>query len=236
MEKKNDIVVILVHGAWSDGQMFIKLLPLLHKGGVKVRVVQNPLSGLEDDIKKTNEMIERQEGRVLLVGHSYGGAVISGAGNHEKVCGLLYLCSFIPDKGENLQSQIDKHEKLETYLNFIPDKNCNIWFNYEKFHEFMYQDFNDYESHLCICFSQRPVSKRIFTDILQCEPAWKFKPTWCQISDNDRMIPPLLLKSMAKRANPIKELSLNCGHCPQLTNPIEISEFILDALCFLKQK
>ncbi|KAK5582252.1 hypothetical protein RB653_003835 [Dictyostelium firmibasis] len=230
----SDITVILVHGAWSDGQMFNKILPLLIKKGVMVKVVQNPLTGIEDDIKKTLELIDLQEGKVLLVGHSYGGVVISAAGNHEKVCGLVYLCAFIPDQGENVQSILCKFEKLDSSLNYFHDKNGNVWFGYEKFHESMYQDFNDYENHLTICFSQKPVSTKIFIEKLQCIPAWKKKPSWCQISENDRMIHPQLLEYLAERIKPIKKISLKSGHCPQLTNQNAILEFILEVLSFFK--
>ncbi|MEG0851467.1 MAG: alpha/beta fold hydrolase, partial [Flavobacterium sp.] len=97
-----DLTIILVHGAWGDGSHWQYVIPELAKKGYKVRSVQNPLTSLQDDINKTKDLIDAQEGKVLLVGHSYGGAVISGAGNHDKVAGLVYIAAFAPDAGDSL--------------------------------------------------------------------------------------------------------------------------------------
>ena len=98
----NSVTVILVHGAWGDGSHWRHVIENLHNEDYIVRSVQLPLTSLEDDIQKTKDLIDMQEGRVILVGHSYGGAVISGAGHHDKVIGLVYIAAFAPDKGESL--------------------------------------------------------------------------------------------------------------------------------------
>ena len=97
-----DLTIVLVHGAWGDGSHWRHVIPALVKEGYKVRSVQNPLTSLQDDINKTKDLIDAQDGKVLLVGHSYGGAVISGAGNHEKAVGLVYIAAFAPDAGDSL--------------------------------------------------------------------------------------------------------------------------------------
>ena len=105
MATKN-LNIVLVHGAWGDGSHWHYIIPALHKEGYKVRSVQNPLTSLEDDIQKTNDLIDTQDGKVLLVGHSYGGSVISGAGNHDKVVGLVFIAAFAPDTGDSLGGTI----------------------------------------------------------------------------------------------------------------------------------
>lgn len=101
MEKK-DLTIILVHGAWGDGSHWQHVIPRLVKAGYQVRSAQNPLTSLTHDIERTTDLINAQEGKVLLVGYSYGGSVISGAGNNQKVIGLVYIAAFAPDAGESL--------------------------------------------------------------------------------------------------------------------------------------
>lgn len=96
--------IVLVHGAWADGSSWSKLIPLLQAKGLDVVAVQNPLTSIADDVAATNRMINIQDGPVLLVGHSYGGAVITEAGNHPKVAGAVYVAAFAPDAGESLEA------------------------------------------------------------------------------------------------------------------------------------
>ena len=100
--------VVLVHGAWADGSSWSKLIPLLQAKGLHVVAVQNPLSSIADDVASTNRLINAQDGLVLLVGHSYGGAVITEAGNNPKVAGLVYVAAFAPDEGETLGGMAQK--------------------------------------------------------------------------------------------------------------------------------
>ena len=110
MENKN-VTIILVHGAWGDGSHWRHVIENLHNEGYSVRSVQNPLTSLAEDIQKTKDLIDMQSGKVLLVGHSYGGAVISGAGHHDKVAGLVYIAAFAPDKGESLGGIFARREQ-----------------------------------------------------------------------------------------------------------------------------
>src|SRR5271170_4674199 len=100
--------VVLVHGAWADGSSWSKIIPLLQANGLHVACAQNPLSSIADDVASTNRIINAQDGPVLLVGHSYGGAVITVAGNNAKVAGLVYVAAFAPDEGETLAGMAEK--------------------------------------------------------------------------------------------------------------------------------
>jgi pimeloyl-ACP methyl ester carboxylesterase len=120
METKK-INIVLVHGAWGDGSHWHNIIPALHQEGYKVRSVQNPLTSLADDIQKTIDLIDAQEGKTLLVGHSYGGSVITGAGHHENVVGLVYVAAFAPDKGESLGSIFARREQPPGGASIYPD-------------------------------------------------------------------------------------------------------------------
>lgn len=226
MENKN-VTIILVHGAWGDGSHWRHVIENLHSEGYTVRSVQNPLTSLDDDIQKTKDLIDMQEGKVLLVGHSYGGAVISGAGNHDKVAGLVYIAAFAPDKGESLGSIFGWREQPAGGTNIVPDSKGFLWIKYDKFHESFAQDLNP-EDSIVMSLSQKPIHGSIFAAEAE-EPAWKTKPSWYQVSDNDRMIPPATEKEMAERMNPRKIIHLDASHASLATHPKEITALIKEA-------
>lgn len=144
MEQK-DLTIILVHGAWGDGSHWQYIIPSLVKAGYKVRSVQNPLTSLQNDIDKTKDLIDAQEGKVLLVGHSYGGAVISGAGHHDKVVGLVYIAAFAPDAGDSLGSLLGRRESPGG-ASIYPDNKGFLWIKYDEFKSAFSQDLDD-EKH-----------------------------------------------------------------------------------------
>lgn len=227
MENKN-VTIILVHGAWGDGSHWRHVIENLHSEGYKVRSVQNPLTSMDDDIQKTKDLIDLQEGKVLLVGHSYGGAVISGAGHHDKVVGLVYIAAFAPDKGESLGSIFGRREQPAGGANIVPDEKGFLWIKYDKFHESFAQDLNP-EDSVVMSLSQKPIHGSIFAAEAG-EPAWKTKPSWYQVSDNDRMIPPATEKEMAERMNAKKIIHLDASHASLATHPKEITELIKEAV------
>src|SRR5580698_2869346 len=110
--------IVLVHGAWADGSSWSKVLPLLQAQGLHAVAVQNPLSSIADDVASTTRLIDAQDGPVLLVGHSYGGAVITEAGNHPKVMGMVYVAAFAPDEGETLGGMASKYPTPPAYTEF----------------------------------------------------------------------------------------------------------------------
>lgn len=230
MENKN-ITIVLVHGAWGDGSHWRHVIEDLHKDGYTVRSVQNPLTSLQDDIQKTKDLIDMQEGKVLLVGHSYGGAVISGAGNHDKVAGLVFVAAFAPDKGESLGGIFARREGPSGAANIYPDDKGFLWIKYDKFHESFAQDLNK-EDSLVMSLSQKPIHGSIFATGAG-EPAWKTKPSWYQVSDHDNMIPPVTQQEMAERMNPKKIIHLDSSHASLAVRPKEITALIKEALTVL---
>jgi len=227
MENKN-VTIVLVHGAWGDGSHWRNVIEILYREGYTVRSVQNPLTSLADDIQKTKDLIDMQDGKVILVGHSYGGAVISGAGNHEKVVGLVYIAAFAPDKGESLGGIFARREQPSGGANIYPDEKGFLWIRYDKFHESFAQDLNEADS-IVMSLSQKPIHGSIF-GAEAGEPAWKTKPSWYQVSDNDRMIPPETEKEMAERMNPRKIIHLAASHASLATHPSEITALIKEAV------
>jgi pimeloyl-ACP methyl ester carboxylesterase len=221
-----DLTIILVHGAWGDGSHWRKVIPTLVKEGYKVRSVQNPLTSLQDDINKTIDLIDAQEGKVLLVGHSYGGAVISGAGNHDKVVGLVYIAAFAPDAGDSLGALLGRRAGSGG-ASIYPDSKGFLWIKYDEFHQSFGQDLDE-ETALILSLSQKPIHGQCFGDEAG-EPAWKAKPSWYQISNHDNMIPPETQKEMAERIKPKKIIRLDSGHASMASHSKEVTALILEA-------
>jgi len=221
-----DLTIVLVHGAWGDGSHWRGVIPTLTNAGYKVRSVQNPLTSLTDDIAKTNDLIDAQEGKVLLVGHSYGGAVISGAGHHSKVVGLVYIAAFAPDKGDSLGALLGRRPSSGG-ASIYPDAKGFLWIKYDEFHQAFCQDHDQTEA-LVMSLSQRPIHGQCFGDVAD-NPAWATKPSWYQISDQDHMIPPETQQEMADRMSPKKTIHLNAGHASLASHPQEVAALILEA-------
>lgn len=184
------------------------------------------MTSLQDDIDKTKDLIDAQDGKVLLVGHSYGGAVISGAGNHDKVAGLVYIAAFAPDAGDSLGSLLGRRESPGG-ASIYPDSKGFLWIKYDEFQSAFCQDLDD-EKALVMALSQKPIHGQCFGDAAG-EPAWKTKPSWYQISEKDRMIPAETEKEMAERLQPKKIISLDAGHASLASHPEEVTRLILEA-------
>lgn len=226
METKN-LTIILVHGAWGDGSHWQHIIPTLVKEGFKVRSVQNPLTSLQDDINKTTDLIDAQEGKVLLVGHSYGGAVITGAGNHEKVVGLVYIAAFAPGTGESLGSIFGRREQPSGGGSIYPDAKGFLWIKYDEFHAAFCPDLSEREA-LVMSLSQKPIHSNGFSDTVTI-PAWKTKPSWYQVSNHDNMIPPATQREMAETIKAKKVIHLDASHASLASHPKEVTSLILEA-------
>lgn len=219
--------IVLVHGAWGDGSHWRGVIPILAARGFNVTAVQNPLTSLDDDIHKTRTLLSQQDGPTLLVGHSYGGAVISGAGHHENVAGLVYIAAFAPDEGENLGQLLTRggHEVPEGLLK--PDDDGFLWLDFSAFGQGFAQDLEDDEV-LVMARTQKPIAGRCFEDAAGA-PAWRSKPTWYQISNEDRMIPPENEAFMSDRMAPRKTINLDASHASLASQPEAVAELILEA-------
>lgn len=196
------------------------------KKGYQVKAVEIPLTSLADDVERTNKMINQIEGPVLLVGHSYGGAVITEAGNNEKVIGLVYIAAFAPDSTESPGSITQQHPP-EAAANLFPDSDGYLWVNEEKYHESFCQDLDPSES-IAMAIAQKAPLASTFGDTISI-PAWKKKPSWYQISNFDRMISPENQRKMAQRLNAKEVIELDASHASLTSKPEEITNFIIKA-------
>lgn len=171
-------------------------------------------------------MVAQQSGTVLLVGHSYGGAVISEAGNLGNVVGLVYIAAFAPDAGESPGSISQAHPPA-AIANLAPDSDGYLWAQYEKFHESFCQDLTADEA-LVMAVTQKAPLASTFGDNITA-PAWKIKPSWYQISSEDRMIHPENQKMMSARMNPRKVLSLDASHASLASRAADVAALIDEA-------
>jgi pimeloyl-ACP methyl ester carboxylesterase len=190
--------VVLVHGGFVDGSGWSQVYRGLRKDGYNVSIVQNPTTSLADDVVATKLAISQQSGTVILVGHSYGGVVISEAGNDPKVRGLVYIAAFAPDKGESVQSLIANPVPGAPVPPLLPPQNGFLFLDPVKFADAFAADVAPAEAAF-MADSQVPWSVKALSDAVT-EAAWKSKRSWYLVTTEDKMIPPPAQRQMAKRA------------------------------------
>jgi len=190
--------VVLVHGGFVDGSGWQDVYNLLKKDGYDVSVVQNPTLSLEGDVAATKQVIDEQDEPVTLVGHSYGGAVITEAGNDPNVAALVYIAAFAPDKGESVNTLIADPPPEAPVPPILPPQNGFLSLDREKFHDSFAADVNDEEAEF-MADSQVPWGVDALGGTIS-EPAWRSKPSWYLVATEDRMIPPPAQRSMSARA------------------------------------
>jgi pimeloyl-ACP methyl ester carboxylesterase len=217
--------IVLVHGGWADGTGWSKQIPVLRDAGHKVIAAQLPTHSLAEDVETVKRAISHIGGPTILVGHSYGGEVITNAAyNNPNVTGLVYIAAFAPDEGQSLSSFVDP-SKFPKEL-FLVDSGGFIYLNPEIFRENFAQDVTPPEAEL-MAIVQKPFNQSIFME-KSGPPAWKQLPTWYQISDADRMIPPDVQRMFAERMN-ATTINVNSSHASYVSHPEEITELILNA-------
>lgn len=228
----NDTNIVMVHGIWSDGSIWNKVIPILQDAGHRVIAAQLSLRSLGDDIATVKRAIEQLGKPTILVGHSYGGIVITNAGyNNPNVTGLVYIAALAPDEDE---TSIDLFEILpqpENVLqmftnNIITDSGGFSYFNPDKFGEWFAQDVHPDEANI-LAAVQKPTNESITTE-KSGPSAWKQLPTWFQISENDLVIPPNIQRLYAERMN-ATTISLNSSHMSPISQPEEIAGLIMNA-------
>ena len=225
--------IVLVHGAWTDGSGWHKVIPLLRSEGHSVSATQHPLTSLSDDVEITRRLAEAQDGPTVLVGHSYGGAVITEAASQcPHVAGLVYIAAFAPDAGENLGDLGQRSEPAPGNAAVHPDKYGMLWIDKDKFVESFCQDVAKEEA-IVMATVQKPIAIQCFTDKIT-NAGWKNLPCWYQVSEQDRMIAPGTEMFMAERMKPQQRISLPAGHASMVSYPKEIAGLILAACKFLK--
>ncbi|GAB2546380.1 alpha/beta hydrolase [Rhodanobacter koreensis] len=223
----NKPAIILVHGFWGGAAHWSKVIvELTRKGYGDLYAVENPLTSLADDAERTRKMIAARKGPVLLVGHSYGGAVITEAGNQPNVVGLVYIAAFAPDAGESPGAISAKHPP-QAFPNLAPDDDGYLWVKQDKFHESFCQDLSADEGLVMAVTQKAPLASTFGNEI--SEPAWKHKPCWYQISSEDRMIAPENEQWMADRLKARKVVTLKASHASLASMPRDVAALIDEA-------
>lgn len=172
-------------------------------------------------------MVKQVDGPVLLVGHSYGGAVITECGDLPNVQGLVYVAAFAPDAGESPGGISQEHPPV-AIENLVTDSDSYLWIKQDKFHESFGQDLSD-DQALVMAVTQKAPMASTFGDTVT-EPAWKVKPTWFQVSAEDRMIHPDNQRRMAERMEPRKTIELDASHASLASQPVAICDLIEEAV------
>jgi pimeloyl-ACP methyl ester carboxylesterase len=222
--------VVLVHGAWADGSSWSKIIPLLQAKGLHVVAVANPLTSIADDVAATNRIINAQDGPVLLGGHSYGGAVITEAGNNPKVAGLVYVAAFAPDEGETLGGLAQNFPPSPLFSELQPLEDGYLLLTPKGVREDFAQDLSPAEKSLIIATQAATNGALLSTPITKA--AWHSKPSWFVIASNDRAISPEQEISTAKRMGS-KTLTLATSHLPMLSQPEKVADFMIEAAASL---
>ncbi len=225
--------VILVHGAWADGSSWSRVIPLLEASGLHVVAVQNPLTSLADDVAATKRAIALQDGPVLLVGHSYGGAVITEAGNDPKVAGLVYVAAFAPGEGESVGSISKPYPAAPLGSELRPDSQGFLSVTPKGIAEDFAQDLSKAEKQL-LAATQGPTNAAAFGANIT-SAAWKTKPSWFVIASHDRAIPPELEKAEAARMK-ATSITIPSSHVAMLSHPKEVADLIEQASAKLGSK
>ena len=192
------VTVVLVHGGFVDGAGWEGVYNDLKKDGHDVSVVQNPTTSLEDDVAATRRAVAQAKGPVVLVGHSYGGVVITEAGNDPKVAGLVYIAAFAPDQGESVASLIKNPPPGAPVPPILPPQDGYLFLDKAKFADAFAADVDAPKAQF-MADSRVPWGVNALNGAVS-EPAWKKKPSWYLVATDDKMIPPPAQRQMSKRA------------------------------------
>ena len=217
--------IVLVHGAFADGSSYAKVIPLLTAKGYRVTAVQNPLSSLAADVETTRRAIAMQDGPVILVGHSWGGMVISEAGNDPKVVGLVYIAAIVPTDGQAAGDVLKPYPPTSGLGRMKPDASGYLSLTRQGIEEDFVPDLPPAERALVFA-TQGPWNYTALAEKVM-NPAWKTRPSWF-IAVDDRILPPDYELAIARQIK-AKTTRLPSGHVPMLSRPREVANVILDA-------
>jgi pimeloyl-ACP methyl ester carboxylesterase len=218
--------IVIVHGAFADGSGWEGVYRALTKDGYNVTIVQNTTASLSADVTATQNVLAAQNGTVVLVGHSYGGEVITQAGNDGKVKSLVYVAAFVPDIGESLQSLTANPDPSVQGPPILPPKNGFLLLDRAKFPEAFAADVDLGQAQF-MAASQVPLSAQTFADQITTA-AWKSKPSYYIVSSDDHMIPPSAEKAMATRAKAI-QFEIKASHAVYISQPEKVAKVIEQA-------
>jgi pimeloyl-ACP methyl ester carboxylesterase len=218
--------VVLVHGGFVDGSGWAGVYDLLEQEGFNVSVVQNPTVSLEDDVTVTRRVLDKQDGPAILVGHSYGGAVITEAGNHDKVAGLVYIAAFVPDGDESVNSLIAGFPTDGPQPPILPPEDGFLFLDREKFAASFAADVSP-ELAAFMADAQVPWGLEALNGTVS-EAAWRTKPSWYLVATDDHMIPPSAQRTMSANAG-ATVIETSGSHAVYVSNPAAVTSLITQA-------
>jgi pimeloyl-ACP methyl ester carboxylesterase len=219
--------VVLVHGAFADGSDWAQVIPLLQAKGVHVVSVQNPLTSLEDDVAAAKRAIDAQPGKVVLVGHSWGGAVITEAGANDKVSSLVYVAAFAPDAGQSAGELGKDYPTAPGFAHVKADASGFLSLTLEGMSRHFAQDLPAATTAV-MTVTQGPIQSKAFEQKVSVA-AWKTKPSRYIVTSADHMIQPAQQRDMARKIGAIVT-TVNTSHVPQQSQPAKVAQVILDAV------
>lgn len=225
--------IVIVHGAFADGSGWRDVHDILNKKGYNVTVVQNPLTSLEDDVKATMRVLDKQDGPVILVGHSWGGTVITEAGMHAKVVGLVYVAAFQPDKGETTLQWITTLPPAPENGILPPDSNGFVYYDKTKFHAGFAADLTK-EQAAFMFDSQVPISAKGFVTEIT-DAAWRNKPSFAIVTIDDKSINPQIQRNMYSRAGSVIT-EIKGSHAIFMSKPDAVAKVIINVANKVKKK
>lgn len=215
--------IVIVHGAFADASGFADVFKILKKDGYNVTLVQNPCTSMQADVDATNQILDRQDGPVVLVGHSWGGSVITQAGSHEKVAVLVYISAIIPAVGETTADLASSVPRLPDNGLLPPDGKGIIYYSKEKYHVGFVPEQTQAVSDFMYA-SQVPIALKCFTEKITVA-AWTSKPSYTIIPTEDQNINPILERSCAKRAGS-KVTEIKASHTVYMSHAKEVADVI----------
>lgn len=218
--------VVLVHGAFADGSGWQGLYHILTKKGYNVTIVQNPLSSLEDDVRATNLALDKQDGPTVLVGHSWGGTVITEAGNHPKVAALVYVAALQPDNGENSVQWLQTAPPTPENGVLSPDDKGIAYYDKAKFHAGFAGDLSKEQADFMFASQGAFYAQGFLTPITKA--AWRTKPSYGIVATEDKSIVPSIQHAMYKRSN-TKITEIKGSHVVFISQPQKVANVIIEA-------
>src|SRR5215469_17911994 len=225
---QTNLTVVLVHAAWADGSSWIKIIPPLQRRGLQVAAVQIPLTSLSDDAATLRRFLKRVSGPVLLVGHSYGGAVITAGGSgNPNVKGLVYVAAMAPDEDETVGELLHRAAPHASAPALVPDQDGFLWMSAKGFATAVAHE-SSAEDALLMAATQKPVAIECVQEQMT-RPAWKEKPSWFLVAERDRMIAPETQRFMAGRtAGHVHAMEVD--HTPLASAPDSVVAIINEAV------
>ncbi|MFT4183754.1 MAG: alpha/beta hydrolase [Rhizobium sp.] len=219
--------VVLVHGAWADGSTWSRLISLLQEKGVNVVAVQNPLTSLADDIATTRRALDNLQDPVVLVGWSYGGAVITEAGQSDNVKALVYVAAFALSEGMSVNEAVKDYPLPSGFSHVQADKDGFLTLTLEGVQQHLAQDIAPEQTRV-IFATQHPTQAKSFDGKVSAA-AWTTKPSWYVVSEQDRMIQPALQAAMAQKIS-ANVTTLQAGHAPHISRSSDVAAVIFEAI------